>query len=278
MPAAVPALTVIVPAFNEADRIAAPLREIGAYLAAQDYGAEIVVVDDGSDDGTVEVVCDAAAGFAPAVRVLRCEVNRGKGHALKVGFAAARGEQILFTDADLSTPIEGAGRMLTALNEGADIAIGSRKAPGAEIAKHQPWYREQMGRIFTLIVRGLIADVSDATCGFKAFRAEVGRDLFSRVRVFDWSFDAEVLWITRQRGYRLAEVPVHWEDRAGTKVSLLTDTLRSLRGLARIRINAARGRYAAPQPAERAREVWSGGGTPLVPGAARTATPADGSG
>lgn len=258
--AAAPSLTLIVPAFNESTRIASSLRAIGAYLAAQSYSSEIIVVDDGSSDGTLDVVREAAAGLVPRVLVLRYPANRGKGYALKVGFAAARGERILFTDADLSTPIQEAEDLLAALEGDADIAIGSRKAPGAEILHHQPWYREQMGRAFTGIVRALIFDVSDVTCGFKAFRGEVGRDLFSRVRIFDWSFDAEVLWIARSRGYRLREVPVRWEDRAGTKVSLLRDALRSLLGLVRIRLNAARGVYGTPNASEPAPEAWAGGG------------------
>ena len=238
-----PWLSLIVPAFNEAERIVDPLREIGAYLGARAYTSEIIVVDDGSVDATVDVVCKVAGTLPVPVRILSHRRNHGKGYALKVGVAAARGERILFTDADLSTPIREAGRLLQSLDDGYDIAIGSRRAPGSLVNKRQPWYREQMGRVFTSLVRYLIADVSDATCGFKAFESSVGKELFARTRVHGWSFDAELLMIARQRGYRLREIPVQWEDRAGTKVSLLRDVTTSLVGLARIRINAALGRY-----------------------------------
>jgi dolichyl-phosphate beta-glucosyltransferase len=256
MTSAAPTLSLIIPAFNESSRIASPLREIGAYLTAQGHRAEIIVVDDGSDDDTGGIVREVAAEIPHPVRLLRYSENRGKGYALKVGFAAARGERILFTDADLSTPIEAAESLLAALDGGAELAIGTRKGPGAEIRLRQAWYREQMGRVFTGLVRVLLADVSDATCGFKAFQGDIGRDLFSRVRVFDWSFDAEILWIAKSRGHRLVEVPVRWEDRAGTKVSLLRDSMNSLLGLFQIRLNAARGHYDAPNPATAELEIW----------------------
>jgi dolichyl-phosphate beta-glucosyltransferase len=244
MSADAPALTVIVPAFNEAQRIASPLREIAAYLAGRPYSTEIVVVDDGSSDGTAMVVREVAGTIDVPLVLVRYPRNLGKGGALKAGFAASRGEQVLFTDADLSTPIVETEGFLRALADGADVAIGSRKRAGAQILKHQPWHREQMGRVFTLLARLVIADVSDVTCGFKAYRGDAGRDVFARVRVFDWSFDAEMLWIAGELNLSVVEVPVRWQDRAGTKVSLLRDALLSLAGLFRIRWNAARGLYA----------------------------------
>jgi dolichyl-phosphate beta-glucosyltransferase len=242
LPDETPALSLIVPAYNEAGRIAEPLRAMAAWLARQPGAGEIVVVDDGSRDATARVVRELAPALPVPVQLVAYAPNRGKGHALRAGFAAARGARLLFTDADLSTPIEEAPRLLAAL-EHADLAIGSRKTPGAEVHVHQPWLREQMGRTFTWLVRQLVAPVSDATCGFKAFRGEVGRELFSRVRIERWGFDAEILLIARRRGYRIAEVPVRWADREGTKVSLARDALRSLGELARIRWYAARGRY-----------------------------------
>jgi dolichyl-phosphate beta-glucosyltransferase len=237
------ALSVVVPAYNEARRIVEPLRRIHDYLAAQPYSSEIVIVDDGSEDGTFEIVRSCAPGWKVPVRAFRYERNGGKGYALKVGFAQARGERILFTDADLSTPIEHTEDLIQVLDGGADVAIGSRRAPGAEIVLHQSWLRERLGTVFTLLVRRLIADVSDATCGFKAFRREAGKEIFGRVRIHDWSFDAEVLLIARQMGYRIEVVPVRWEDRAGTKVRLLRDVLGSIYGLLRIRLNLALGLY-----------------------------------
>ena len=252
-------LSLVIPAYNEAERIAEPLRSMAAHLGSLPYRSEIVVVDDGSRDATSDRVRATAGELAIPVQLVRYTRNRGKGYALKVGFAAARGERILFSDADLSVPIEQAGRLLRALDEGCDLAIASRKVPGAEIAVHQPWLREQMGRAFSFIVRHSIADVSDVTCGFKAFRGEVGRDLFSRLRIYNWSFDAELLMIAKRRGYRLIEVPVRWEDRAGSKVRLLRDVLSSALGILRILLNQAAGRYDQVRELDLPMKTWSCG-------------------
>jgi dolichyl-phosphate beta-glucosyltransferase len=241
-------LSVIVPAYNEAARIEAPLRRMCAYFAAQPYACEILVVDDGSDDDTSALVRRVAESAPVPVRALRYARNRGKGHALKVGFEAARGERILFSDADLSTPIEETEAFLLALDQGFDVAIGTRKHARARITLRQPRHREAMGRVFTWLVRRLLADVSDATCGFKAFRGPAGRDLFARVRIPDWGFDAELLMLVRRLGYRLTEVPVQWQDREGTKVRLLRDALRSGLALVRIAAGAALGVYERPTP------------------------------
>lgn len=238
-----PWLSVVIPVFNEARRFPRPLRSIGEYLAARPFSAEVVVVDDGSSDDTFDVVCQAVEGWTTPVRVFRYERNRGKGHALKLGFAQASGHLILFTDADLSTPIAEADRLLRCLDDGVDIAIGSRKAPGAQIDVHQGRLRENMGRVFTWLVRNLIADVADATCGFKAFRNNAGKEIFRHLRIDDWSFDAEVMMLARHLGYRLQEVPVQWADRAGSKVRLGRDVIQCLYDLFRIRCNLARGVY-----------------------------------
>jgi dolichyl-phosphate beta-glucosyltransferase len=252
-----PHLSIVVPAFNEARRIPTTLRAIGAHFASAPFAVELIVVDDGSSDDTRGAVRALASELTVPVRLLSYPGNRGKGFALKVGFAASRGEYVLFSDADLSTPIEEADRLLAELERGFDLVIGSRKTPRAQIDVHQPWLREKLGKGFTLLVRMLVANVSDATCGFKAFRGEVGRDLFACVHVFDWSFDAEVLLIARSRGYRLAEVPVRWRDQAGTKVDLRRDVLRSLEGIARIRWYAALGRYDDPLPLDLEPHSWS---------------------
>ena len=227
-------LSVVVPAYEEARRIEDGLVRIDAYLAERGHEAEIIVVDDGSADETVEVVREVARGLSCPVWLVVSEHNRGKGHALKLGFAAARGERILFTDADLSTPIECADDLLPPLEEGYDVVLGSRKMRGARLEVRQPWLRETLGKGFTWIARRLIADVSDLTCGFKAFRGDAGRDLFARVRIDDWSFDAEVLLIAGQRGLRLKEVPVAWHDREGTKVRLVRGIASTLAGLVRM--------------------------------------------
>jgi glycosyltransferase involved in cell wall biosynthesis len=250
-----PRVTVVIPVYNEADRMRVPLAAVEAYLRAQPYTAEIVVVDDGSDDRTFDVVREASGDGVP-VRAFRYTPNLGKGHAIKLGIAHARGELILFTDVDLSTPIEEAGALLARLEAGADVAIGSRKMPGARVLVHQSWLRESLGKGFTWLVRHVIAEVSDVTCGFKAFRHAAARDVFGRVRIYDWSFDAEALMLVRWLGYRLDEVPVSWQDRAGTKVRLVRDVLRSLLGLVRIRMNMLRGVYRLPAPAAAPSAAW----------------------
>jgi dolichyl-phosphate beta-glucosyltransferase len=260
-----PFLSLIVPAYNEARRIGRPLTEMGAFLARQPYSSEILVVDDGSCDGTSSVVSGIAPTLSVPLRLIRYPRNRGKGYALKVGFQAARGERLVFSDCDLSTPLDEMPRFLAALDENWDFAIGSRNAAGARITRHQPRYRENLGKVFTWLVRKLIADVSDATCGFKAFRRDVGKDLFARTRIDSWSFDAEVLLIARRRGYRLTEIPVRWEDREGSKVNLLRDILNSLIGIARMRANDVARRYQEPRAVETTTEEFPPAETAKLP-------------
>jgi dolichyl-phosphate beta-glucosyltransferase len=252
-----PVLSVVVPAYNEARRLPATLQAISDHFAAVPYAVELLVVDDGSSDDTAAAVRALAPLLALPLRLLRYAPNRGKGFALKVGFAASRGGRVLFSDADLSTPIAEADRLLAEIERGFDVVIGSRKRAKAQIEVRQPWLRETLGKGFTMLVRMLVADVTDATCGFKAYRGDAGRDLFARMRVFDWSFDAELLWIAGQRGLRLSEVPVRWSDQVGTKVDLRRDVFRSLVGIARIRSYAALGRYEAPLPLDVEAETWN---------------------
>jgi len=237
-------LSVVIPAFNEAARIATPLRDLAQYLLARHPRSEIVVVDDGSTDDTAGTVTAIGAELSLPVRVVKTATNRGKGHAVRTGILASRGTLILMTDADLSTPIDELGKLLAAVQGGADVAIGSRKMAGAVIEEHQPVLREAMGRVFTWLTQRLIIHVSDVTCGFKLFRREAARAVFSRATLDDWSFDAEALFLVRRLGYSLVEVPVRWRDAAGTKVNRGRDAVRSALGLVRIRWNHARGRYA----------------------------------
>jgi dolichyl-phosphate beta-glucosyltransferase len=236
-------VTVVVPAYNEAGRIAAPLRTLAAYLRAHHPSSEIVVADDGSTDGTGALVEGLAAELAVPVRVLAAGQNHGKGHAVRRGMTVARGDLVLMTDADLSTPIDELARLVAAIHAGADVAIGSRKMAGATIEVRQPALREAMGRVFTWLTRLLVVDVSDVTCGFKLFRRDAARAIFSRAVLDDWSFDAEALFLARRLGFVLVEVPVRWRDVAGTKVRRGRDAIESALGLGRILVNHARGRY-----------------------------------
>lgn len=258
-PASPIALSFIVPMYNESKRIAASLREIANFLAQQPYESEIVLVDDGSSDDTAAIVQEVAGTLDLPIRLLRYCPNRGKGFALKVGFEVARGEVLIFSDCDLSTPVEELPRFLTAL-EDADIAIGTRKAPGADLARRQPRLREILGIVFTMIVRVLIASVSDATCGFKGFNRSVGKELFSLQRIEDWSFDAELLFNARRRGHRVVEIPVRWEDRDGTKVKLPRDIVVTLIGIVRIHVYDFLGYYEKPLPAGDFSEINIGNG------------------
>ena len=197
-------------------------------------------MDDGSTDGTAEA---AQAVGGPGLVVLRNEGNRGKGYAVRRGMRAARGERRLMSDADLSTPIEELGRLEACLEAGHDVAIGSRALPGARIEVRQPWYRENMGRLFNVFVRVLaVPGLRDTQCGFKLFSARAAEAIFTAARLDGFSFDVEALFIARQLGYRIAEVPVVWRNDAATRVSLFGG-FQAFPDLLRIRLNDWRGYY-----------------------------------
>ena len=239
-----PYLSIVIPVYNEEKRIGPSLDKILAYLADKPWTREVVLVDDGSHDGGIELARQKLADKIP-LRVISYGGNRGKGYALKEGMLAADGEYILFTDADLSTPIEELDKMWPWFEQGYDIVQGSRKTAGATVEQHQPWLRENMGKAFTWL-SNVIAQVhvSDVTCGFKCYTRSTAHDLYSCQQVFNWSFDAEIIHLARRAGYRLKEVPVRWHDERGTKVHLVRDSVNSFRGLLTIRWNGWRGRYS----------------------------------
>jgi len=236
-------LSLIIPAYNEELRIAGSLKRVLEFLEAQSYSSEVIIVDDGSQDRTVEVVRKISQG-KDRVKILQNGKNLGKGGAVQSGMLQAKGEYLFFSDADLSVPIEMIGRLLTKLEKGSDIVIGSRAKPEAVVEIHQPFYREFMGRIFTRLSNWILGlSVSDFTCGFKGFRREVARDLFSRQRLKNWSFDSETLYLSQVKGYRILEIPVTWCNDRATKVRLWRDIITSFLGLLRIRLNHYLGRY-----------------------------------
>jgi glycosyltransferase involved in cell wall biosynthesis len=236
-------LTVVIPAFNEAARIGLTLQRILAYFDSQLWDGDIIVVLDGGRDGTGEEV-RRVSGTDPRVAILDNEVNRGKGFSVRRGMLAARGRLLLFSDADLSTPIEEAPRLMAAIDAGADIAIASRALAASNVQVHQPWWRESMGRVFNWFVQRLaLPGIKDSQCGFKCFRRDVAHRVFALQRVERFAFDVEVLSIARSLGYRITEVPVTWIDQPASTVNPVTAPAGMLLDLVRIRMNHALGRY-----------------------------------
>ena len=232
-------ISIIIPAFNEEKRLPATLTTVNDFLAASSWEfSEVVVVDDGSRDGTAE------AASAAGARVLRNPGNRGKGYSVRHGMLEAKGEWALFSDADLSATIEELETLWSAVErEGAACAIGSRALDRSLIGVHQPAFREQMGRVFNLLVRletGL--PFCDTQCGFKLIQTSAAREIFRRQRLDGFGFDVEVLFIARRLGYRTLEVPVRWNDVAGTKVSTLLGAKGFLDPL-KVRWNGLTGKY-----------------------------------
>ena len=240
-------LSVVIPAWNEERRIGPSLERSVAVLTRLAPRHEILVVDDGSTDRTLEVAREAARE-AHAFRGLSSAVNQGKGGAVRRGMLEAAGDHILFCDADQSTPMETLELFLPALAEGRPVVIGTRKNSHAHIQRHQPWLREHMGRGFTLLAQALAGvAVTDFTCGFKVFRRDAARAVFARQTLLNWSFDAEILFLARHLGYAISEVPVTWTNDDDTRVRLLRDTAGSLKGLLHIAARRARGAYGPPQ-------------------------------
>jgi glycosyltransferase involved in cell wall biosynthesis len=233
-------LSIVVPAYNEALRIDTTLRKIRIYAAAQPFPIEVVVVDDGSTDATAEVV----ARF-PEVRLLRVSPNRGKGHAVRHGALASAGEFVLFTDADLSAPIEEADKLLSALESGAAAAVGSRALRRELIGVRQPVLRDYSGRIYNLLVclfTGL--RIHDTQCGFKLFRMDATRRAFELQRVEGFGFDPELLFLIERTGGKIVEVPVRWNHDAATKVRFPRDPIRMFADLISLRVRSIGAHYS----------------------------------
>jgi len=233
-------LSVVIPAYNEAQRLPRTLVRLREWLGDVHPRHEIVIVDDGSSDGTADAARDAGG---EGVVILRHEPNRGKGYAVRRGMLAATGDRRLMTDADLSTPIEELPRLMEELDRGADVAIGSRAIEGARVEIHQPFYREAMGRLFNRLVQLLLLPgLQDTQCGFKLFSARAAEEAFRASRLDGFSFDVEALYVTRRRGGRIAEVPVVWRNDAASRVSLGGGGTAFL-DLVRIRLLAWGGAY-----------------------------------
>jgi dolichyl-phosphate beta-glucosyltransferase len=237
-------LSIIIPAYNEETRLPLTLRTVTAWLAQRSWAfCELLVVDDGSRDGTVAVAQEFAQA-GTCLRVLKNPGNRGKGYAVRNGMLEARGDWVLFSDADLSTPIEEFDKLFAAAErDSAAIAIGSRALDRSLIGVHQPLFRERAGQVYNLAMRAALGlNLADTQCGFKLYRKDVARAAFSRQKLERFSFDAEVLFIARKLGFGITEVPVRWNNVEGTKVGMFSGA-QSFFDLITIRVNAARGIY-----------------------------------
>jgi len=235
-PSRSPHLSIIIPAYNEEPRIGDSLQSILAYLKDSPWDYELIIVNDGSHDRTVDVV-GSFLDETVNITVLDNEMNRGKGYSVKRGVLAAKGRYVLFTDTDLSTPIQDVEKLIKALEEGFDVAIGSRALPASEVTVHQKWYRESGGRLFNLVVQMLtLPGIKDTQCGFKCFTREAAQRVFPRQNLQGWSFDVEILFIARRLGLSIKEVPVVWSNSFDSRVSFLKDGFRMVTDLIRIRL------------------------------------------
>lgn len=236
-----PFLTVIVPVYNEKHRIGKGIKEILNYLKKQRYNWELVIIDDGSSDNTVEIAQKMLKG-KNNVKLVKNQ-HTGKGGAIRKGVALAKGEWLIFLDIDLATPMKELEKFLP-FTKAFDVIIGSRKIKGAQIEVRQPKFREFGGKVFTWLTNTLVTkNISDVTCGFKLFKTNLAKELFSKSVLVDWSFDAEILYLAQKANAKIKEVPVRWRDDPNTKVNLMKDTLDAFFGLLKIRTNDFRGIY-----------------------------------
>lgn len=251
---ATPEYSIVIPAYNERERIGATLERVLEHVAQQGWSAEVLVVNDGSRDDTAEIV-RAYAARSPRVRLLENPGNRGKGYSVRHGMIAAAGNVLLFTDADLSAPITEAGKLFAALRGGAEVAIGSRWLQRELQVEKQPLYRQAAGRIFNQMLRAVLGlRYKDTQCGFKAFTRRAAAAIFPLQRIERWGFDPEILFIAERLGLAVAEVPVEWAHDERSKISPLRDGLRMLGEMLKVRWNHLMGKYAVHPPALAAKE------------------------
>ncbi len=239
-----PQYSIVIPAYNESARILGALQAVTGCIRERGWSAEVIAVDDGSRDQTAAIV-RAFAVDAPEVRLLQNPSNRGKGYSVRHGILQALGEVVMFTDADLSAPIEEAERLFAAIAAGADIAIGSRWLERTRQTIRQPLYRQFFGRCFNGVTRAVMGlPFADTQCGFKAFTRAAAQTIFQLQTIERWGFDPEILFIALKRGYRIVEVPVSWAHDERTRMSYLKDGVRMLQDIAIVRWNALLGRYS----------------------------------
>jgi dolichyl-phosphate beta-glucosyltransferase len=237
--------SIIIPAYNESARLGSTLDRVLNYVSAEQWNAEIIVVNDGSRDNTADLVRQYATDN-PRLRLLENPGNRGKGYSVRNGMLNAFGELLLFSDADLSAPIEEAPKLFAAINAGADVAIGSRWLRPELQTQRQSVLRQFYGRTFNIALRVVLGhNIKDTQCGFKAFTRAAGQRIFPQQQIERWGFDPELLYLARKSKMKIAEVPVAWAHVEGTRISPLRDGLRMFGEVLKIRWNAMTGKYSA---------------------------------
>ena len=238
-----PQISIVIPAFNESARIEATLARVMSCVEDEGWDAEVLVVDDGSTDDTAAIV-ERWMDLHPRLHLVENPGNRGKGYSVRNGLLQAAGEIVMFTDADLSAPMEEANRLFSAIVLGADVAIGSRWMDRNRQTIQQPLYRQFFGRCFNAITRGVMGlPFKDTQCGFKAFRREAAQVIFRLQRIERWGFDPEILFIARKLKYNIVEVPVTWGHDERSRMSYLKDGMKMLEEMGVIRWNSIAGRY-----------------------------------
>jgi glycosyltransferase involved in cell wall biosynthesis len=238
-----PRLSIVIPAYNESGRIEDALKRVMSCIEERGWDAEVLVVDDGSKDTTAAIVQHWMAKY-PRLHLIQNPGNRGKGYSVRNGLLQAAGEIVMFTDADLSAPMEEAERLIAAINDGADVAIGSRWLDRTRQTIHQPLYRQFFGRCFNWITRTIMGlPFKDTQCGFKAFRRSAAQIIFRLQTIERWGFDPEILFIARKLKYVIREVPVTWGHDERSRISYLKDGMKMLEDMFRIRTNSLAGRY-----------------------------------
>jgi dolichyl-phosphate beta-glucosyltransferase len=236
-------ISIVIPAYNEELRLGPTLNRVLDFVRLQAWDAEVIVVDDGSRDDTADIVREYAQSNG-IVRLVQNPGNRGKGYSVRNGVLNARGRIILFTDADLSSPIEEASKLLEGLEAGADIAIGSRWMRKELQTKRQSVARQVLGRVFNLLLRMVLRlDFKDTQCGFKAFRRSAAKAVFSLQRIEQWGFDPEILFLARRAGFKVVEVPVRWGHDSATRINPVADGSRMVADMLRIRWYSLSGKY-----------------------------------
>ena len=245
--------SIVIPAYNEAQRIVPTLNRVLSYVAEQDWDVEVIVVNDGSRDDTAKII-QGYVEHNPIVRLLENPGNRGKGYSVRNGMLNARGELLLFSDADLSSPIEEAPKLFEAIEAGADVAIGSRWLRSELQTERQPLHRQLFGRIFNLALRLILGlSYKDTQCGFKAFARRSAQSIFPLQRIERWGFDPEIIFLAEKQGFRVTEVAVKWAHDEHGRINPLRDGLRMFGEVLKIRWNSITGKYSTAHPTAPAR-------------------------